>query len=442
MNRTVFALLFVLISVSCSAQQEFLQVELFPSQEEHAHGATIVELANGDMLAAWFQGHGERWADDVRILGARLHRGETKWSKPFLMADVPGFPDINPVLFIDQKETLWLVWYTVIANQWETSLPRYRISNNYMQNNGPPEWKWQDVIIFKPGDKTERGIQPGDKFVESVSRQMKSNRQRLKNVGATEKQLTRFDGFASNIISKAKGENMLKRGKIFSDNSSPKDTVLGYPYFRRLGWQSKNKPLQLGNKIILPFYSDGLEMSIMAITEDFGKTWSFSEPLVGVANIQPTMALKTDGTVVAYMRDNGPPPQRHYVSESKDEGHTWSDVVDSEIVNPGSGSDIVTLANGHWAFAYNDVEDGRYSLVVSLSEDEGKTWKYSRHIELDLNKNPDKRDKFSYPSIIQGEDGMIHVVYSCHKYNTLPYDDDTIKYARFSEEWIKEGDKK
>ena len=441
MNRIVFALLLVFIAGLCSAQQKFLQVELFPSQEEHAHGATIVELANGDMLAAWFQGHGERWADDVRILGARLHKGETQWSKPFLMADVPGFPDINPVLFIDRHETLWLVWYTVIANQWETSLPRYRISNNYMQTDEPPEWEWQDVIIFKPGDKTERGIQPGDKFVESVSRQMKSNRQRMKNAGATEKQLARFNAFASNILAKAKGENMIKKGKIFAKNSSPKDTVLGYPYFRRMGWQSKNKPLQLGDKIILPFYSDGLEMSIMAITEDFGKTWSFSNPLVGVANIQASMALKSDGTITAFMRDNGPPPNRHYVSESKDGGFTWSDVIKSDVVNPGSGSDIVTLVNGNWVLAYNDEEDGRYSLAVSLSEDEGKTWKYTRHIELDLNKNRDKRDKFSYPSIIQGKDGMIHVIYSLHKYNTLPNDDDTIKYIRFSEEWIKAGDK-
>ncbi len=436
MNRIVLGLFFILISVSCHAQQDFLQVELFPSQEEHAHGATIVELANGDMLAAWFQGHGERWADDVRIMGARLHKGETKWGKSFLMADVPGFPDINPVLFIDKQETLWLVWYTVIANQWETSLPRYRISKNYMQNDGPPEWKWQDVIIFKPGDKTERGIQPGDKFVKSVVGQMKSTRQRLKDGGATNKQLARFDEFAADIISKAKGENMVKKGKVYFENSAPKDTVLGYPYFRRLGWQSKNKPLQLGNKIILPFYSDGLEMSIMAITGDFGETWSFSNPLVGVGNIQPSMAIKNDGTIVAYMRDNGPPPQLHYVSESTDGGKTWSDVTDSEIVNPGSGSDVVTLANGNWVLAYNDVEDGRYSLAVSLSDDEGKTWKYTRHIETEASKPAKERSSFAYPSIIQGKDKQIHVIYSYHKYDRT----ETIKYIRFSEEWIKKGD--
>jgi hypothetical protein len=34
--------------------------ELFPLVAEHAHGVTIVELSNGDLLAPWFQGSGER----------------------------------------------------------------------------------------------------------------------------------------------------------------------------------------------------------------------------------------------------------------------------------------------------------------------------------------------------------------------------------------------
>ena len=43
---------------------------------------------------------------------------------------------------------------------------------------------------------------------------------------------------------------------------------------------------------------------------------------------------------------------------------TWSPVEDSDLLNPGSGSDIVTLPNGHWAIAYNDTEKGRHSLAV------------------------------------------------------------------------------
>ena len=439
--KNFYAFIIVLISISSVAQKKFTQMEIFPSQEEHAHGATIVELPNGDMLAAWFQGYGERWADDVKILGSRLLKGEENWSKPFLMADVPDFPDINPVLFIDQQKTLWLVWYTVIANQWSTSLPKYRISTNYMQKSGAPKWDWQDVIHFKPGDKAERGIQPNDKFVRSVEEQVNAQRETLKSYGIGEEQLKIVDQYAEKIIEKSRGEDMIESGQISLEDGSKERAELGYPYFRRMGLQTKNKPVFVGDRIIIPYYSDGFGFSIMAITDDFGKTWQFSDPLVGAGNIQPSMAIKKDGTIVAFMRDNGPQPKRHMTSESKDNGMTWSLVTDSDLVNEGSGSDIVTLTNGHWIIAYNDAEDGRYTLAVSLSEDEGKTWSHIRHIELDLNEDFKKRNKYSYPSIIQGKDGMIHVVYSYHKYNTLPYDDDTIKYIQFSEAWIKEGDK-
>ncbi len=444
MKNILLTLILVLIVTSCNEEVKnrgILHNEIFPTQEEHAHGATIVELPNGDMLAAWFQGYGERWADDVKIMGSRLHKGSTKWTKPFVMVDVPDFPDINPVLFIDQQQTLWLMWYTVIANQWETSLPRYIKSVDYMQKEGAPEWSWQDVIIFKPGDKTERGIQPGDKFVVSVENQIKAQRDMVTQQGATEEMLRMFDKYAAETISKAKGEDMLRDGRLKMPDGTIKDTTLGYPYFRRMGWQTKNKAVFVGDRIIIPFYSDGFSFSIMAITDDFGKTWQFSNPLVGMGNIQPSIAFKEDRTLVAYMRDNGPAPKRHMVSESKDNGLTWSLVKDDNLVNEGSGSDIVTLGNGHWVMIYNDSEDGRWTLAATISEDEGKTWKYSRHIELDTNSDVSKRDKFSYPSVIQGSDGMIHVVYSWHKHNTLPHDADNIKYLRFTEEWVKEGDK-
>src|SRR5665648_118663 len=41
---------------------------VFPLQEQHCHGSSIVELPNKDLLVAWFQGSGERTADDVVCL--------------------------------------------------------------------------------------------------------------------------------------------------------------------------------------------------------------------------------------------------------------------------------------------------------------------------------------------------------------------------------------
>jgi len=418
----------------------YRSIPIFPYIKKHAHASTIVELSNGDLLSAWFQGSGERQADDVLIMGSRLRKGKSEWSKRFVMADVPGFPDINPVLFFDTQDRLWLVWYTVIAHQWDTSLLMYRISKNYLRPKGAPIWSWQNVILVKPGDSAERGIQLNDRFVKSVERQIKEYANYLENTIEDEEirrqSLAKWHEWGKSMLSKAKGEDTIRKGLLYDDKGGYIEQDMGYPYFQRMGWQTKNKAVIIGKRLILPLYSDGFDFSLMAITDDDGETWQFSEPLVGPGNIQPSIAIKSDGTLVAYMRDNGPPPKRLHISTSKDNGMTWSPVRDSDIPNPGSGADIVTLKNGHWALAYNDTEDGRHSLAVSISSDEGKSWSWTRHLERG-NKG---EISASYPSIIEGHDGTIHVVYSFSFRDSKGENLKTIKHANFNEDWVKEGD--
>jgi len=96
---------------------------------------------------------------------------------------------------------------------------------------------------------------------------------------------------------------------------------------------------------------------------------------------------------------------------------------------------IVTLRNGHWVLVYNDTEDGRHSLAVSISTDEGRTWPYTRHLERDT--RPGNIATAShYPSIIQGRDGTLHVVYSYHRHDQAGGPTKTIKYVRFQEAWV------
>ena len=73
-------------------------------------------------------------------------------------------------------------------------------------------------------------------------------------------------------------------------------------------------------------------------------------------------------------------------------------------------AEVLALANRHWALAYNDTERGRHSLAVSLSEDEGKSWKWTRHLEYNA-PGPDATHA-AYPSIIQARDGTLHVSYT------------------------------
>ncbi len=439
-TRCIFVGLWLVISNSAIAQSSLKESLIFPYQNEHVHSPTLVELPNGDLLTAWFQGSGERWADDVRIMGSRLTSGDTSWSTPFLMADKPGFPDVNPVLFLDQQQRLWLLWYTVLANQWETSLLTYRVSEDY---SGPdaPKWSWQDNLLVKPGDKTERGIQPDDSFVASIRQQMDEYENywqqellpQLTEEEATQQQ-TWWKPFRRYVDSLSQGENMLRRGRLLSDDP-PTDTTLGYPISRRIGWQTKNKPFILENRLIVPLYSDGLESSLFAFTDDYGEHWQFSNPVVGGIGIQPTIAQQQDGTLVAYLRDNGPPPQRMQRTISTDRGATWTIARDSNLPNPGAGFDIVTLTTNEWLIVYNDTDDGRYSLAVSLSDDEGENWQWTRHLEHD--ERGEQATQSHYPAIIQGADGQIHVVYSYHRHDQEQAAK-TIKYVSFSPEWVKQ----
>jgi len=133
----LFAFLFLFLSVVAGAQRKdsykavLTEQFIFTPQPEHAHGSSIVALPNGDFLACWFQGSGERKSDDVRILGSRLVKGKSEWEKPFVMADTPGLPDCNPVLFLNNKKKLFLVWIAVQGNMWEGSILRTRTTTNY-----------------------------------------------------------------------------------------------------------------------------------------------------------------------------------------------------------------------------------------------------------------------------------------------------------------------
>lgn len=437
-TRVVF-LLFTLLALSLVQAQSQLHVAtIFSEVSDHVHGSTIVELPNGDLLAAWFQGDGERTVERLAIMGSRLRHGNSLWDEPFLMADMPDFPEQNPVLFLDQGNRLWLVWYTIIAHQSETSLIKYRTSERYSRP-GAPQWDWQEILHVKPGDPSQKGIQPNDRFSKAVERQLNLYRSYLiQNQGKADHEIQDFHAWAARVAALARGTNMIRQGFVVEEgNRIPQE--LGYPYFRRMGWQTRNKPTILSDgRILLPLYSDGFDFSLIAITDDRGKSWTFSEPLVGMGNIQPTILEKANGTLVAYMRDNGPPPKRLHVSQSTDRGKLWSPVQDSTLLNPGSGADSVRLQNGHWVIAYNDTEQGRPRLAISLSTDEGQSWVFTRHLERD-DRSSTQMTRSHYPAIIQGKNGSLHLSYSYHRRNAVGQSLKTIKYARFGEDWIKEN---
>src|SRR5215467_15056471 len=96
----VFALLLLSGAAHGAAAPQFSGELIFPPEKWHNHSSSVVELPSGDLLVVWFHGSGERTADDVLIRGARWNHSTGKWTAPFTMADAPGFPETNPILFL------------------------------------------------------------------------------------------------------------------------------------------------------------------------------------------------------------------------------------------------------------------------------------------------------------------------------------------------------
>lgn len=361
---------------------------IFPPQAKHVHGSTLVALPNGDLLAAWFYGSGERKADDVCIMGARKRKGAKQWTQPFLMADTKDLPDCNPVLFLNQREELFLVWIAVQANRWEHAILRYKKSTSY---NGlaAPEWSWQDNILLKPDSN----------FVTEMKNKFKDLPERKVTWAAYAPD---YDA----LILEA-GEELPKRS---------------------FGWMTRIKPLLLnGDTVLLPLYSDGLNFSLIALSDDGGDHWRPSLPIVGRGNIQPSLIQKNNGDLVAYMRDNGDAPSRIQMSTSKDRGATWTAAQKTDLPSTAS-VEVLRLHDGRWLMVANDVDDGRYRLALFVSTDEGGSWKKIKNLEEDLR----KKQSFSYPALIQSKDDEVHISYS---FKTAD-GQETIKYLSLSSDHI------
>ena len=362
---------------------------IFPFNPRHNHAPGIAELANGELIVSWYRGSGERSADDVAVWGSRLKSIGQPWSEPFLLTDTPGFPDCNTAMMTDTSGRLFLFWPVILANSWESCLTHVKVSDQPV-GDGCPKWNRDDTILLKPDDFSGEAIKILDQLLEHLP------------VPLPDKQRAEIDEAKQKLSQKL---------------------------YQRMGWQPRCKPTVLpSGRILLPLYTDTFSISIMAISDDGGATWFASKPLLGFGAIQPAVLRRDDGTLVAYMRENGF-TGRVRVAESADDGVSWGVVGISELINPGSGLDGVRLKNGHWILVHNDTTSGRNRLAVSLSTDEGLSWATTRHLE----DHPD--GSYHYPCVIQTSDGVIHSVYSY-----FVKDGKTMKHAAFNEEWILEGD--
>jgi predicted neuraminidase len=174
----------------------------------------------------------------------------------------------------------------------------------------------------------------------------------------------------------------------------------------------KDKPVQLASGTIVSGSStenDGWRVH-MELSTDGGRTWRATPPLNDgktIGAIQPTILIHKDGTLQAIGRTRN---DKIFTTSSKDEGAHWDPLSLTDLPNPSSGIDAVTLKDGRFLLVYNHTQKSgrdRGILNVALSAD-GRVWQAA----LVLEDEPGDHAGFSYPAVIQSSDGMVHVTYT------------------------------
>ena len=319
--------------------------EQLPRAAESAHAATLAQLPDGRIAAAWFAGTQEG-ADDVAIYFSTL--GKDGWSKAQAIANREStaggtFAYVrkvgNPVLY---AEGSWLhLWYVSVAvGGWAGSSINHSVSTD-----GGATW-------FKP-------------------------------------------------------------------------TKLPTSPFANISTLVRTPPIALADGgLALPIYHEfiakhGEWLRLSATGQVIDKV-RMAHP---VRTLQPAVVAFDEQRAIAVLRDAGPGPGKVQVANTSNGGLNWTAGAALALPNPNSSVALLRLKSGRLLLAGNS-QNGREAMLLWISADEGKTWQASRTVES----APDGGAEFSYPALLLGRDGQIHLAYTWRRQG--------IKHAAFSEAWL------
>ena len=200
------------------------------------------------------------------------------------------------------------------------------------------------------------------------------------------------------------------QGKIWSNGVRLPQDILG---------PIKNKPVQLSDGTILSPSStetttaEGLSWKahIEKSTDD-GKSWiKISIDHQTPFNvIQPSILVLDDQRLQILCRSRNNSVMQAF---SEDNGDSWSTITRTDLPNPNSGTDALTLSNGYHLLVYNPTvrgRNGRSKLSVALSKT-GNDWSEVLSLENQ------KRGEFSYPAVVESTNGEIHISYTYNRRN-------------------------
>lgn len=170
----------------------------------------------------------------------------------------------------------------------------------------------------------------------------------------------------------------------------------------------KNKAVVLSDGRLLhpsSFEVNGIWNSHVEFTDQELQNWEKVAIQGPFSAIQPTVLFHPGGKLQLLFRTR---EGEIATSWSEDGGKSWSTMTGTGIVHNNSGIDAVTLKNGYHILLCNPLSKGRNKISLFGSSD-GITWEELVVLEQA------EQGEFSYPAIIQANDGTVHLTYTHHR---------------------------
>ncbi len=327
-----------------------------PKITSFVHSPALTEMTNGNLMAVWYGGSGEK-ESDVALYMSIYDREEGHWTDSRLITNRDQsqaelgryvYTIGNPVLLTDSRGIIWLFYVTASLPGWSSSSINLKASSD-----GGKTWTPAKRLISHP----------------------------FLNVATL---------------------------------------VRGVPF------------LYTDGSIGLPVYHDflGLFPELLQLSAD-GIILHKTRMHYGRSSLQPSIIPMDERRAIALLRPGFtlwqkalPEPSRVLEAHTSDGGQHWTRPVKLALANPGSSVMGVRISDGSILLVFNNSTTARDDLSLAISSDSGNQWKVIYTFE-----HGGPGAKFSYPYIIQAEDGRIHLVYAWKR--------SLIKHVVFNEVWIK-----
>lgn len=181
----------------------------------------------------------------------------------------------------------------------------------------------------------------------------------------------------------------------------------------------------------LPAYHEWIGRFGELLRVDAGRVIDKRRMSSGRGAIQPAMLIDGPQEASALFRQtrSSSQPKQIPVSETKDAGQSWTVSGDLEIPNPNSALATLTLTNGTRLMVLNNIEAGRYRLVMVMREPSSTQWQVIQVIEDDESLLNGQHREFSYPYLTSAHGEDAHLVYT--------WDRKKIRHIYFPASWFK-----